>query len=188
MAGKECMSQTSKHLLPFDPLMCFLFVSVRNAFSCSLENLAMTWNIGINILHLVKSEGRRSVARMGSVTHNSIWNPGSFWFSTLQPSSVCFQPLCWWPNGYKMTTTDPERMFEEEGGKTDQHSSVSYFIIKGPIAPEFLEASCVTYCCNCVTRTHQTWRKVGEMNSCHIAFLDKNPGLQSKDEGRIDTG
>lgn len=44
-----------------------------------------------------------------------------------------------------MATTAPERMFEEEGGKTDQHSSVSYFIIKGPIAPEFLEASCMTY-------------------------------------------
>lgn len=43
-----------------------------------------------------------------------------------------------------MATTAPEKMFEEEGGKTDQHSSVSYFIIKGPIAPEFLEASCVT--------------------------------------------
>lgn len=46
-----------------------------------------------------------------------------------------------------MATTAPERMFEEEGGKTEPaFFSRSYFIIKVTISPELLKASYMTYC------------------------------------------
>lgn len=119
MVDKELMFQTSKNPLP-DSLICFLLVTIRNVFTCSRKpNSDLKCRDSFFSLSK-KSAERWLVATMGSVAHSTIWNPGSFCFSTLSLRVFAFNTCA-----YDLMVTrrllqlQKECLSKKKGGKAE---------------------------------------------------------------------